>query len=41
MTNDLIQKDAVEIRSLLIAGDITPLDLIDALEDRTASIDRW
>ena len=38
MTNDLIQKDAMEIRSLLIAGDITPLDLIDALEDRTASI---
>jgi amidase len=39
MPNDLIQKDAVDIRGLLIKGDITPLDLIDALEERTAQID--
>ena len=39
MTDALIQKDAVEIRDLLIGGDITPLDLIDALESRTQDID--
>ena len=39
MTDVLIQKDAVEIRDLLIGGDITPLDLIDALEHRTESVD--
>ena len=39
MTDVLIQKDAVEIRDLLIGGDITPLDLIDALESRTHAID--
>ncbi len=39
MTDALIQKDAVEIRDLLIGGDITPLDLIDALESRTHDID--
>ena len=38
-TDTLIQKDAVEIRDLLIGGDISPLDLIDALEDRTQDVD--
>ena len=39
MTDELIQKDAVEIRDLLIGAEITPLDLIDAVEQRTEAID--
>lgn len=35
----LIQKTAVEIRQSLLAEDITPLDLLDALEQRIAEVE--
>ena len=36
---DLISKDAVDIVTMLKDGEVTPLDLIDQLEARTASVD--
>ena len=39
MHDELINKDAIEIRDHLINGDISPLDLIDALEAQTKAID--
>lgn len=35
----LIQKTAVEVHSLLVKGDVTPLDCLDALEARIAAVD--
>ncbi|WP_420403232.1 amidase [Nisaea sp.] len=35
----LIRKTATDIRNLLASGEVTPLDLLDALEDRVAAVE--
>ena len=38
--NELIRKSATELRTLLLRGEISPVDLLDALETRIAEVDQ-
>ena len=40
MSNELIGKDATEVVDLLQAEEVTPNDLLDALEARIGEVDR-